>query len=108
MAMHVRQRLWLALLLGAAAIGSGAVVWAQSGGGYDASFTAFDGGGETVSGGSYVLQTGVGQPIAGRASGTGYSMDVGVLAGGVGAAGSVPTPGPPGAYKLNVPQLAKD
>lgn len=106
--MHVRPRLWLGLLLVVMAIGGGAIAWAQSGGGYDASFTAFDSAGETVSGGTYVLQTGVGQPIAGRASGTGYSLDIGVLAGGAGAAGPVPTPGPPGAHKLNVPQLAKD
>lgn len=105
--MYVKRRHGAWLLLGGSAIAAAATVWAQTGGGYDASFTVFDSAGKQVSGGSYVLQTGVGQPMAGTVAGSGYSLDIGVLAGGVGAAGS-PTPGPIGPYERYVPQVAKD
>ena len=111
--MHLKRIRWPGLLLGAAALAAVTTVWAQSGGGYDASFTTFDAGGQTASGGSYVLQVAAGQPIAGTSSGGAYSLDVGVLAGGVGAAGpgASPSPSPSatvGPYKRYGPQVAKD
>ncbi|MBA4179207.1 MAG: hypothetical protein C0506_01325 [Anaerolinea sp.] len=114
--MHLKRIRVPAVLLGASAIAAITTVWAQSGGAYDASFNTFDAAGQIMSGGSYVLQTGAGQPIAGTSSGSGYSLDVGVLAGGSGAAaapGSSPTASPsPGAtvgpFKRFGPSLAKD
>ena len=113
--MHLRRIRWPGLLLGASALVAVTTVWAQTGGSYDASFTALTGGGQTVSGGSYVLQTGVGQPMAGTSSGGSYSLDAGVLAGGVGAAGpgGSPTASPSpsattGPFKRFGPQVAKD
>ncbi|MEO6044621.1 MAG: hypothetical protein ABIQ47_11965 [Tepidiformaceae bacterium] len=115
--MHLRRIRWPGLLLGASALVAVTTVWAQTGGSYDASFTALTGGGQTVSGGSYVLQTGVGQPIAGTSGGGSYSLDIGVLAGGSGAAGpggsptASPSPSPSatvGPFKRFGPQVAKD
>ena len=45
------------ILLGASAIAAITTVWAQTGGGYDASFTTIDSGGQTVSGGSESLRS---------------------------------------------------
>jgi hypothetical protein len=68
------------------------VAWAQSGGGYDASYNATTAGGTTMSGGGYVLQTGAGQAVIGQvASGGAYTLDIGVLAGGEGAS-AAPSP----------------
>ena len=112
--MHLKRIRWPGLLLGISAIAAVSTVWAQSGGSYDASFTAFDAGGQTVGGGSYVLQVAVGQPIAGTSSGGSYSLDAGVLAGGQGAAtGGSPTASPSpsatvGPHKRYGPQVAKD
>ncbi|MEP7216359.1 MAG: hypothetical protein ABI782_08900 [Anaerolineaceae bacterium] len=116
--MHLKRIRWPGLLLGISAIAAVTTVWAQSGGSYDASFTVFDAGGQTTTGGSYVLQVAVGQPIAGNSSGGSYSLDSGVLAGGSGAAASgsptaSPTASPspsatPGQYKRYGPQVAKD
>lgn len=117
--MHLKRIRWPGLLLGASAVIAVTTVWAQSGGGYDASFATFDTGGQTVSGGSYVLQVAAGQPIAGTSGGGGYSVDVGVLAGGEGAAapGGSPTASPTaspspsatvGPYKRYGPQVSKD
>jgi hypothetical protein len=64
------------------------VVLAQSGGGYDLSWSTVDGGGGTSSGGSYSLGGTVGQPDAGVLSGGGYT-----LAGGFWAGGGVSAPG---------------
>ena len=112
--MHLKRIRWPVLLLGISAIAAVTTVWAQTGGGYDASFTTFDAGGQTVGGGSYILQVAVGQPIAGTSSGGSYSLDAGVLAGGSGAAtGGSPTASPSpsatvGPYKRYGPQVAKD
>ena len=99
----------LALCLGLSA------ALAQTGGGYDASFNAFDGGGQTVSGSGYVLQTGIGQAVAGSAGGGSYTLDAGVLAGGSGSAAPAPSPSPspspvpsPGAFRRFGPNLASD
>ncbi len=117
--MHLKRMHWPGMLLGLSAVAAVTTVWAQSGGSYDASITTFDAGGETVSGGSYVLQSAIGQPIAGSSSGGSYVVDAGVLAAVSGAAsvGGSPTASPtaspsPGAtvgpYKRFGPQVAKD
>jgi len=70
---------------------SGPSVQAQSGGGYELTWTTVDAGGGTVTGGAYSLVSTIGQAEAGAAaSGGAYS-----LAGGVwGGSGSVtPSPG---------------
>ena len=115
--MDVKRIRWPALVLAAATLAAVSTVWAQSGGGYDASYTAFDGGGVTVGGGGYVMQTGVGQPMVGNTGAGPYSLDIGVLAGGSGAAGSPgsptvsPSPSPSATafpFKGYGPQVAKD
>lgn len=114
--MHLKRIRWPGILLGASAIAAVTTVWAQTGGGYDASFTTTSSGGQTMSNGSYVLQTGVGQSVAGTTGGGTYSLDIGVLAGGTGAASAgsptaSPSPSPtvaPGSQKRVIPSLAKD
>ena len=55
---------------------------AQSGGGYDLSWTSVDAGGGTLTGGAYSLVSTIGQPEPGAAaSGGGYSLTGGVLGG---------------------------
>ena len=71
-ALHLK-RWFLACLLLLAAV----PVLAQSGGGYDLSWSTVDGGGETLTGGVYALSGTAGQPDAGAMSGGAY-----VLAGG--------------------------
>lgn len=121
--MHVSRLRVSALLLGLLAVAAVTTVWAQSGGPFDTSYNAATSGGTTMGGGSYVLQTGVGQPVAGNvSSGSSYSLDVGVLAGGEGAAAATPgsptaspsasaSPSPSGTplpHKRFGPQVAKD
>jgi hypothetical protein len=122
--MRLRRTGWTGVALGGGALLAITVVVAQVGGGYDAGYTGATGGGGTASSGSYVLQNAIGQPIAGNASGGAYSLDAGLMAGGVGApaassptaspspspAGS-PSPGPSpsgGPIKRYAPQVAND
>jgi len=61
---------------------------AQSGGGYDLTWSSVDGGGTTVgTGGGYTLGGTAGQPDAGLLSGGAYTLDGGFWAGGVPAGG---------------------
>jgi hypothetical protein len=71
-------------IAGAAAIGAAllAGVAAQSGGGYDLSFRATSGGGDTSTGGGYALLGSIGQPLADTSTGGGYSVQSGWLPGG--------------------------
>lgn len=63
-------------------------VLAQSGGGYDLSWSTVDGGGHTFSsGGSYSLGGSIGQPDAGLLTGGGYALGGGFWGGGALAAG---------------------
>ena len=56
-------------------LAGGAVVHAQTGGGYDLSWNTVDGGGAMFStGGSYSLGGAIGQPDAGTLSGGGYTL----------------------------------
>ena len=60
------------------------VVLAQSGGGYDLTWSSVDGGGHTCSqGGSYTLAGTVGQPDAGLLTGGDYTLGGGFWGGGV-------------------------
>lgn len=124
--MHLKRIGWMGTVVAVLAMSAVATVWAQTGGGYDASYNAETGAGTTMGGGGFVLQTGVGQPVTGHiASGGSFSLDMGVLAGGEGtaAAPGSPTaspsasatpsasPSPPGTpmpYKRYGPQVAKD
>ena len=47
---------------------------AQSGGGYDLTWSTLDGGGGSSSGGGYTLDGTLGQPDAGTLSGGGYTL----------------------------------
>jgi len=68
---HVSRLLLLAALLSLLA----SVARAQSGGGYDLSWSTVDGGGATWSeGGGYSLGGTIGQPDAGVLSGGGYTL----------------------------------
>ena len=58
-------------------------VLAQSGGGYDLTWSTIDGGGGTSSGGGYVLGGTVGQPDAGTMTGGIYTLAGGFWSGGV-------------------------
>jgi len=56
-------------------LAGGAVVYAQTGGGYDLSWNTVDGGGAMFStGDSYSLGGAIGQPDAGTLSGGGYTL----------------------------------
>jgi hypothetical protein len=72
-ATHLLRRLTFALLL-AAILGVGAAL-AQTGGGYDLTWSTIDGGGGGSSGGGYQLAGTFGQPDAGATlSSGGYSL----------------------------------
>ena len=71
----------LALIAALLAVSVG-LVHAQSGGGYDLSWSTIDGGGTTFStGGGYELGSTVGQPDAATLSGGGYSLPGGFWSG---------------------------
>ena len=106
--MNVRTR-WLAIALAVLSVFAAGTVWAQTGGSYDAHVNVFDSGGGRANGGSYVLQSAVGQPIAGGSGGSSYSLNAGIITGGAAAAGASPSPVPSvGPYKRVAPQVAKD
>jgi hypothetical protein len=76
---HASRLLLLAVLLSLLA----SVALAQSGGGYDLSWSTVDGGGATWSeGGGYSLGGTIGQPDAGVLSGGGYTLAGGFWGGG--------------------------
>jgi len=74
---HVRIVFVLVLLLVIAL-----PVLAQSGGGYDLSWSTTDGGGGSSAGGSYTLNGTAGQPDAGGMTGGGYTLSSGFWFGG--------------------------
>jgi len=75
-----RYPIWLLLAL---LVLLPAVALAQTGGGYDLTWSTVDGGGYTFSeGGGYSLGGTVGQPDAGVLSGGGYTLAGGFWAGG--------------------------
>ena len=79
---HVSRLLLLAILLSLLA----SVALAQTGGGYDLTWSTIDGGGATWSeGGGYALGGTVGQPDAGVLSGGGYTLAGGFWPGGAAA-----------------------
>ena len=108
----MRAHRTLALGLAVLSVLAASVAFAQTGGGFDATFNTFDSGGGTTSGANYVLQTAAGQPIAGTSGEAGYALDAGILSGSAGAVTSPsPTPTPPPGdlpFKRYGPQVAKD
>ena len=62
-----RRLLLLGLSLALLLVLAGAVVHAQSGGGYDLSWWTVDGGGGSAGGGGFTLESTAGQPDAGPA-----------------------------------------
>ena len=86
---HLQRRLTLALLV-AAILGVGAAL-AQTGGGYDLTWSTIDGGGSSA-GSGYQLSGTLGQPDAGATlSGEGYSLSGGFW-GGISTGGKVYLP----------------
>lgn len=81
---------------------SSGLAHAQSGGGYDLTWSTIDGGGDTSIGGSYALMGTLGQPDAGAMSGGGYT-----LAGGFWPAstGRIPVAGQ---YTIYLPLVMRD
>ena len=73
--MKVTQR--TLATLAAAALGLAVPAWAQTGGGFDLTWNTYDGGGAASTGGAFVVTGTIGQPDAGRLTGTSV-----VLAGG--------------------------
>jgi len=63
-------------------------VRAQSGDGYDLTWSTIDGGGGVSSGGGYLLGGTIGQPDAGAMTGGGYTLVGGFWGGGVSGATS--------------------
>lgn len=103
----------LAATLGVLSVLAVSTVWAQQGGGFNASFNAFDSGGGTSTGAGFVLQSGVGQPVAGNSADGTYSLDAGVISGSAGQVSASPTTSPTavpsvGPYKLFGPHVSKD
>lgn len=93
-----RRRRWLlGAAAGVAALAVGSVAVAQvSGGAYDLSWNDILGGG-TSANGSFSVQGGIGQPVAGRSSQGQFTLDTGFIAG-LGA----------GKFKGVLPNVSKD
>src|SRR5512137_1313244 len=85
MMKHKTTRLILAMALALVTVTSGvALVGAQTGGGYDLTWSTIDGGGYMFStGGGYSLGGTMGQPDAGVMSGGGYTLAGGFWGGAV-------------------------
>ena len=95
-----RKRLVLLLILAlAAALPGAAIVGAQSGGGYDLTWSIIGSGGGASTSGGYTLVGTIGQPNAGVLAGGGYTL-AGGFWGGV-AAGTVQ-------YRLYLPLVLKN
>lgn len=102
---HFGIALSLALIVGAgiALPGTGPAS-AQSGGGYDLSWSTIDGGGGQSTGGSYTLGGTMGQPDAGASSGGSYTLGSGFWLGGSnGSSGS----GSPATQQIFLPVMMK-
>ncbi len=84
----VRQKTILILFVTTVLFLPVAVTLAQSGGGYNLSWSSVDGGGYTFSsGGAYTLGGTIGQPDAGLLSGGSYTLGGGFWGGGAAAGG---------------------
>jgi hypothetical protein len=76
-----QRRLWMILMLGALLVLTVSVAAAQTGGGYDLTWSTIDGGGGSSSGGSYTLDGTIGQFDAGVMSGGSYTLSGGFWGG---------------------------
>jgi len=85
-----RSSLWLGLLLGLSLLAIPTL--AQTGGGFDLSWSTVDGGGGTSSGGGYGVSGTIGQHDAGTYSGGGYAVTGGFW--GAAVTSATPTPCP--------------
>jgi hypothetical protein len=75
----MRRTAWCVLIILSLFVVS--TVAAQSGGDYDLSWSAIDGGGGTSSGGPYTMNGTIGQPDAGVMLGGDYTLDGGISPG---------------------------
>ena len=97
----VRRKTILILFVTIVLFLSVTVALAQSGGGYDLSWSSVDGGGYTFSaGGNYALGGTIGQPDAGLLSGGSYTLGGGFWGGGAAAAG--------GMYEIYLPLVLRN
>ncbi|NTU62372.1 MAG: hypothetical protein HGB05_03000 [Chloroflexi bacterium] len=76
-----QQRFWLMLVIVALLALTVSVAAAQTGGGYDLTWSTIDGGGGSASGGSYTLDGTIGQFDAGVMSGGAYTLSGGFWGG---------------------------
>ncbi len=73
----MKTNLKITFLLALASLCCGTVAFAQSGGGFDLSWSSIDGGGGTSTGGVYSVSGTIGQPDAGRLVGGNYVLEGG-------------------------------
>jgi hypothetical protein len=100
MERRLRELLFLGLAVLAGILLLSGMVLAQSGGGYDLSWSTVDGGGATIStGGTYSLGGTAGQPDAGLVTGGRYALQAGFWGG-----AGVRAPG----YELYLPLTMRD
>ena len=83
MTAHTRLRRRGIALLGTTllSLAAAGVALSQSGGEYDLSWSKVTGGGGTSAGGSYLLTSSIGQPLAGQVQGSGYVIESGFWGG---------------------------
>ena len=74
---------WAIVLVSLVCLWLAATALAQSGGGYDLTWSTVDGGGGESSGGGYTVAGTAGQPDANTLTGGGYTLKGGFWAGGV-------------------------
>ena len=69
----------LAALIAIAVLGGASLVVAQSGGGFDLSWSSIDGGGQLSTGGGFEVLGVIGQPDAAVLTGGGFELEAGFL-----------------------------
>ena len=100
---RARGILLVALGLALLSFGVPAVLVAQGGGPYSLAWWTVGGGGDRSSGGPFVVDGTIGQPVAGSASGGAYSVLGGFWA------GALPQPvETPGQHRIYIPLLSRE
>ncbi len=72
-----KTKWWMAVVMLVGVLAFGSVAQAQTGGGYDLTWSTIDGGSGSSSGGTYTLYGTIGQADAGSLSGGGYTLSGG-------------------------------
>lgn len=85
--MKTGHKIGLLALAALLLLAGGAAAYAQTGGGFDLTWSTIDGGGDTSPGGGYMLSGTIGQPDAGAMSGGDYTLIGGFWSGAPAGAG---------------------